>query len=341
LPDSSEANSLPTLFVAPAQTSGFPDSKSKIQHDSDPSVSVKQPLAVGFFADEAAYVAPATDKNTNKDALSPSSLEERYPDAQNSYYNILRHRFLLLRSTLRCTPPADAISALDDLHPISLPRNAGSAHKEWRRLLQAVDPHMVQVACMDMESVLRVLEILARMVSDVVRSEDIERVRRVGVWAWALLGKCREVGELATEEVGVIRNLGKRATTILSKVQETESYRAQEAASSVSSPEAEDNTRQDPPVNDEQETKQEEVPESAEARESNIFDAPAEQAELEAAKARLQARLLGNDEPVETQTSSDEESLVKQTRALLDMIITVVGEFYGQRDLLEAREVWV
>lgn len=279
------------------------------------------------------------DVNKN-DALSTSKLEERYPDAQKSYYNILRHRFLLLRSTLRCSPPADAISALDNLHPISLPRNAGSAHKEWRRLLLAVNPHMVQVACMDMDSVLEVLEILARMISDVVRSEDIERVRRVGVWAWALLGKCREVGQLATEEVGVIRNIGKRAATILNKVQDTESNRCQETASSVSNPEEEDDTQKESPIHDEN-IKQEELPESAGTQDSSIPNASLKQSELEAAKARLQARLQGNDESTETPSSSDEEYLMKQTRALLDMIITVVGEFYGQRDLLEAREVWV
>jgi regulator of vacuolar morphogenesis len=31
---------------------------------------------------------------------------------------------------------------------------------------------------------------------------------------------------------------------------------------------------------------------------------------------------------------------VQQARVLLDMIITIVGEFFGQRDLLDAREVW-
>jgi regulator of vacuolar morphogenesis len=194
---------------------------------------------------------------------------------------------------------------------------------------------------MDMDSVLEVLEILARMMSDVVRSEDIEGVRRMGVWAWGLLGKCREVGQLATEEVGVIRNLGKRAATILNKVQETENIRYQETASSVSNPEAEGNTQKEPTTHEEENTQQEEPLESAEVHASTISDAPLEQSELEAAKARLQAKLWNNDESDETPNNADEDYLVNQTRALLDMIITVVGEFYGQRDLLEAREVWV
>ncbi|CAG7917582.1 unnamed protein product [Penicillium olsonii] len=336
----SEANALPTLFVARTQTSVAQDSSSSQQNDSEPFTTTKASKPIGFFERESAYVAPV-GKNKNQDAHSPSRIEALYPSTQISYYNLLRHRFILLRSTLRCSPPAEAIRALDDLHPISLPHNAGSAHKEWRRLLLAVDPQMVQVACMDMESVLEVLEILARMMSDVVRSEDTERIRRIGAWAWALLGKCREVGQLATEEVGVIRNLGKRAATILRKVQETESYFAEE--------EAEDDGLKESATSEDQATEElsTETSESAEAKEtteaqdSNVSDAPEEPSELEAAKERLRAQLQSIDEPAATPASFDEDALVQQTRALLDMVITVVGEFFGQRDLLESREVWV
>jgi regulator of vacuolar morphogenesis len=195
---------------------------------------------------------------------------------------------------------------------------------------------------MDMDSVLEVLEIVARMMSDVVRSEHVERIRRVGAWAWALLGKCREVGQLTTEEVGVIRNLGKRATTILCKVQETETIRSQGTASSLSIAEgdAEGDDSKAQPTHDEGSMKQDEVPESAEAQDSNIHDASPEDVELEAAKTRLQASLQGDNNHVGTPLGTEEEYLANQIRALLDMTITVVGEFYGQRDLLEAREIW-
>lgn len=342
---------------------------------------------------ESAYIAPAID--TNGSAHSPSKLEELYPAAQISYYNLLRHRFLLLRSTLRCSPPAEAIRALDSSHPVSLPRNSGSAHREWRRLLLSVNPQMVQVACMDMGSVLEVLELLARNMSDVVKSENAERVRRSGAWAWALLGKCREVGQLSTEEVGVIRNLGKRAAIILHKVQETESSRSQ-WTESVSNVEAENVDSEAPgskedglkeAIVDEEEMIKEELPEATETQnpslpdvsqeqsgseaakaqpeaqlqsfdgtaeaQDTLPDAPSEQSELEAAKARLQAKLQSIDEPTETLPDPEEdydpeeeyfdpeeEYLVTQTRALLDMVLTVVGEFFGQRDLLEDREIW-
>ncbi|CAG7980986.1 unnamed protein product [Penicillium salamii] len=345
----SEANALPTLFLARTQPSATQESESGQQNESEQPSATKPSMPIGFFAQESAYVAPAVDTNKLQDVHSPSRLEELYPSAQISYYNLLRHRFILLRSTLRCSPPAEAIRALDDLHPISLPHNAGAAHKEWRRLLMAVDPQMVQVACMDMDSVLEVLEILARMMSDVVRSEDSERIRRIGAWAWALLGKCREVGQLATEEVGIIRNLGKRAATILRKVQETENNRSQETESSVSNGEAEEDGLDGSAPNADQTTNEDEAQDASgsatedipEVKRDDLPDASSlEQAELEAAKAALQARLQNSDEPAATSASLDDDYLVKQTRALLDMVITVVGEFYGQRDLLETREIW-
>ncbi|KAJ5835082.1 hypothetical protein N7447_001108 [Penicillium robsamsonii] len=378
----SEANSLPVLFSAPTQTTDPSNPASNARHDLKPLDPNNRPLPAGFYEDEA-YIAPVGDVYEDNAAHSPSKLDELYPDAQRSYNNLLRHRFVLLRSTLRCSPPAGAINTLDNDHPISLPRKAGSAHKTWRRLLVTVEPLIVQLASMDMDSVLEVLEILARMMSDVVRGDDTQRVRRIGAWAWGLLGKCREVGQLSTREVGVIRNLGKRAATILRKVQELENDEYEEEAdfsvadlpkeetqqgnlvedakyttqevqqgSTVQDEETtEQETRPEPTAQresqpgvtsqSEDESKQGELPQTAEAEDISIPDASLKQSELEAAKSRLQARLQNNSDYFETPASCEEEDNWSiQTHALLDMIMTVVGEFFGQRDLLAEREVW-
>jgi regulator of vacuolar morphogenesis len=384
--DRSEANSLPVLFSTTTQTTDPSNVVSNTQRDLKPLGPNNPPLPAGFYEDEA-YIAPVEDLKEEKAANSPSNLDELYSDAQRSYNNLLRHRFILLRSTLRCSPPAGAIDTLDNDHPISLPRKAGSAHKTWRRLLVTVEPRMVQLASMDMESVLEVLEILARMMSDVVRGDDIQRVRRIGAWAWGLLGKCREVGQLSTREVGVVRSLGKRAATILRKVQELEyddyeedvdytvtdtpkgetkqvnivedekdtkeeaqqspTVHNEEATRQGTQPEptaqGEEEAQLEPTVRSEEESKQEELPEAAEAQGSSMADASLEESDLEAAKARLQARLQNNSDSVEAPAGCDdieEDDWSIQTHALLDMIITVVGEFFGQRDLLKEREIW-
>lgn len=296
------------------------------------AVPQARPFPAGFFEDEA-YVAPSHSKSTH----APS--EELFPEAQKSYYNLLRHRFRLLRSTLRCAPPISAISALDDSHPISLPRNNETARKEWRRLVLAVEPQMAQLACMDQSSVLGVLGIAARELSDIVRSGDADRLRRMGAWAWGLLGKCREVGELATGEVGTIRDLGKRAVKISHKFREAENNQPAEneeadafGSDSGETPKSQGSNLQDQPCP--------EAPEQvSDGHESAMPDASDQPAELEVAKARLQAKLQSKTE-IHSTADLEGADAAQQTRALLDMVITIVGEFFGQRDLLEAREVW-
>ncbi|OKP14720.1 hypothetical protein PENSUB_11478 [Penicillium subrubescens] len=326
----SEANSLPSLFTAPVAVRIIENPESTTQPEADASRLHRFPA--GFYEDEA-YIAPV-----EADKQPVSAPDERFPEAQISYYNLLRHRFLLLRSTLRCTPPATAIAALDDAHPISLPARNPAARREWRRLLMDVDPQMVQLACLDSESVLRVLSILARGLSENIRGGDPDLVRRVGAWAWGLLGRCREVGELATDQVGELRGLGKRAAKILLRMQETEFKRA-----------AEDSEASDSDDGDGEEAQREKEAqgegqgeEGLEAQDADMPDADLSAA-LEAAKLRLQAKLQSDAAPEVTDERDQAEpgDSVQQARVLLDMIITIVGEFFGQRDLLDAREVWI
>ncbi|KAH7316729.1 hypothetical protein B0I35DRAFT_433850 [Stachybotrys elegans] len=66
------------------------------------------------------------------------------------------------------------------------------------------------------------------------------------------------------------------------------------------------------------------------------------QARLQDAKARLLAQ-LDEDAPSEAELAQEaaEQRLRMNMRATLSMILTVAGEFYGQRDLLEFREPFV
>ncbi|GLA11864.1 hypothetical protein AnigIFM62618_005839 [Aspergillus niger] len=343
----SEANSLPFLFTAP-QTTETPAATEQAQNDEElqQQEEVKdttEPVPEGVVVDGVYFVPPTSTTNTTA-APAANVAEEAISDAQSSYYNLLHHRFLLLRSILKCTPPSEAIAGLDESHPISLPRHSRNARKEWRRLLLAVDPQTVQLACMDMESVLGVLEIMARLMSENVRSGDAQRVRRIGAWAWGLLGKCRDVGQLGTEEVGEIRELGKRAVKILRKMREEDEKKMQEGDGSdedteedtgEDAAEGEEGTQQVNGPSDDQDHDMQDVEE----------EKPATEEELEAAKARLQAKLAGGeDQPTVTEPEAGNEDpaneAATQTRAMLDMIITVIGEYYGQRDLLGARELW-
>lgn len=317
--------------MAPVSNVSASEPISNERPDSRIHVARPRPFPVRFFED-GAFIAPVNPSQSTN-VLS----DESFPEAQVSYYNLLRHRYRLLRSTLRCAPPADAIAALDDAHPISLPHNNESARKEWRRLVLKVDPQPAQLACMDQSSVLGVLEIVARELSDIVRSEDAHRIRRMGAWAWGLLGKCRELGELSTEEVGAVRDLGKRTVKIFQKFQEAETRRP------TKNPNESDSDRQETSEPDraarEGKTGQEASKQAPVEGDHAMPDATDQSNALEVAKARLQAKLQ-DDPEVRSTTNSEGGDALQQTRAMLDMIVTVVGEFFGQRDLLEAREIW-
>lgn len=258
---------------------------------------------------------------------------------------------------------------------------------------------MAQLACMDMESVLGLLAIVTRLLSKTVRGGESAQVKRLGAWTWGLLGRCRAVGEMGSEEVGDIRELGKRAARILVKVRESEAVEAKAMQGDgfdmedgegrkEEVEEAEENQERgfggreningdgnrDGNQVDELDITNDVVHTNGNITEPIIAHGEANgdiitptdgvdaQDELEAAKARLQERLQlqqtgdkmeareseiegeenNDDDEEEGEVVDDNESrnVQQYTRAMLDMIISVIGEFYGQRDLLEFRDIW-
>jgi hypothetical protein len=112
-------------------------------------------------------------------------------------------------------------------------------------------------------------------------------------------------------------------------------------------------TRESPPKPDAEEGEIEDEDEDEDVAMEIATDSEAEEGEvtaqepqenLEAARERLLARISNG------MTSEDEEDLEKESakhqlranlRATLNMILTIAGEFYGQRDLLEFREPFI
>lgn len=306
----------------------------------------------GYVLIDGVVIATSTAKETTE-----FDVEEKR-DAQSSYYNLLKHRFVLLRTTLRCSPPANTITDLDESHPITLPFHVKAARAAWTQILYTAEPQMVQLACMDMESVLGVLRLLGDVMSKCIKDDDADQLRRIGAWAWGLLGRCRDVGELGSEEVGELRVFGRKALSLLKKMDRNKTL----SADGVTIVESD---LEDKEPNDDEDEIMDTV-ENMESAEGQEID------ELEAAKLRLQSRFSGDEtaaEQAERQrrnTSSPLEPAMddelettptpkitrtkslpnvavtgeEQSRILLDMIITIVGEFYGQKDLLRERDIW-
>lgn len=230
--------------------------------------------------------------------------------------------------------------------------------------------------------------------------------RNLGVWAWGLLGRCRDVGQLGSEEVGVLRELGKQASwvgrrVVVGEVGEVQEREVEEEDEEGEGDEEVDLGQIDKGGMDEEEvdhgevydaqqgvpqnrtedyqvdgskevTQTEQVQGGAEQmhdrsqnRSSEIgsSDSPLVNDTVRAPEAdpnaealgAAQERLLSSLDTVED-AKSDPEAIRRQSQeymqtalnetpredmlATLDMIITIVGEFYGQRDLLETRLLW-
>lgn len=322
---------MPMLFVAP-KTETKPTHKEVPKPRDEEAAPQKSRYVDGVFIAPPTTLPDEDAGEEDEDSDSPQAI----------YHNLLRHRFLLLRSTLRCTPPAEAIASLDDAHPITLPWHIPRARRDWRRTLLSTDPLMVQLSCMDADSVMAATRLVGRVLAETVRSGDAVKVRRIGAWVWGLLGKCREVGQLSSEEVGDLRELGKRAVGILQKLNRESAPTPETSGKRIDS----DGGAGD--SSDGEEGEDERAPEPAEGK-------PQSDPKLEAAKAQAQDRRSESSADKRSQGQSltdgakgdaatrhddDKPDAICLSRAMLDMIITIVGEFYGQRDLLLSRNTW-
>jgi hypothetical protein len=242
--------------------------------------------------------------------------------------------------------------------------------------MRTVDPFPAQVASMDKDTVLRLLTVLAGG-SLLKRGSEVE----IGVsrWAWSLLARLPERGELNSEEIGIIRELGKKAVLVGVGLKAEKSWEE-----GIKEFEAGYNDGVDEvpvPVENEEEIplENDDIPniDTEIQKDSGVSariispiqpgkDAPEieiaatrEQLEDEdflAAKARMLNTLA--DEPLEiniepeiitpkdqtpepdSEAEDSDSSWRINTKATLDMIVTVAGEVYGQRDLLEFRDQW-
>jgi len=341
----------------------------------------------GSYADGAYYAASAN---------SDVSEEQASADRNLAYFDSIMTRFEALRNQLQNhQPPPEALAKLDQDHPTHVGALNTSIARWWRWKMRTIDPWPAQVCSMDKSTVLRLLGLLTGGIL-LKRGSAVELT--VSRWAWSLLARLPERGELTSEEIGVVRELGKKAVLVGMGLKEDAEL---DAGMNEVDPDNEEDTDDGEVldvVNEEEidlelddnldeglECADEEgviespvlatpalITETSDVDNSSApqssmpstqtmdteisFDSappdldktiqpeefPNATDDLAAAKARLLGNL--NKEAEEVATEQTQEPAVQpskwNTRATVDMIITVAGEAYGQRDLLEFRGVW-
>ena len=133
-----------------------------------------------------------------------------------------------------------------------------------------------------------------------VREQEVSK--SISAWIWALLSRLEDVGTMSNEEVFRIREFGKRAVLVQLLLSDPASAKLLEGDSDESVD-----------IRNEDEIKLDD--------EDNVADAP--------------DAVQPTDSEAKGTTSERVETL-----ATFDMVIAIVGDVFGQRDLLEFRRDW-
>ncbi|RFU27168.1 hypothetical protein B7463_g9167, partial [Scytalidium lignicola] len=399
-----EATAIPNILVAPK------DPNAEIDH-SIYSNGVGD--SRGWYHDGAYAAAPDNHiEISDEDEEGYEEGGESRIDPQTAYFDAILARFETLRERLSRRPPVDILNRLDNDHPTHVPRLNTELSRAWRWRFRNVDPLSAQLAAMDKSSILRLLGLLTtgRILK---RGEDVDA--RVSRWAWGLLARLPERGELVSEEIGVVRELGKRAVLLGVWLKDEKAWEEgiEEVEREFEEGDDDDSGVHEGPIEEggeveemvnEDEIEVEEDLEEAMIEEDEEIGEPIEDQEaigaadqdyviektalvgegtkdtiiatseaitfqqltstddIAAAKAALLEKLQTNhsEDTIPSQTTHkaevekrpsipeaqgsilpDPQAAARQnTHATVDMILTVAGELYGQRDLLEFREIW-
>ncbi|KAH6665474.1 hypothetical protein B0J14DRAFT_620811 [Halenospora varia] len=373
-----EAFGIPNLLVAPKEENNDRDIYENGVGDYR-----------GMYGDGAYYVVPETLQSSEAE-------DEAASDPNLDYFDSILTRYETLRYQLSQTPPPEAVKILDKDHPTHVGRLNTEVARWWRWKMRTVDPIPAQIATMDKATVLRLLGLLTGG-NLLKRGLDVEL--GVSQWTWSLLARLPDRGELTSEEIGVIRELGKKAVLVGMgmKDDETLNQGMDEVEAGLADQEEEEildvvNDAEIPLENDESGAEEpftvsadlgpdapgimkgangksfESV--TAEAAKSSValyesqspiiatpevlhdtgIDAcevkGSDADDLEAVKAKMLAQLSSSQEEdmlvaKELATAKANKEMARwNTKATVDMIITIAGEIYGQRDLLEFRAAW-
>lgn len=340
---------MPNLLVAPLSP-------------TDPANDPYKEYEQGYYADGAYTALPdLSPARTCRNGIDVVEL-----DPQEAYYASLCDRFAALSSALRLTPHGSA--ALSAFNP--------SSRASWRRFIVNMQPTSLILSKLRQEEVMHGLEVLETVLS----MANVQRHKNIGLWAWGLLARCREVGEMGSEEVGVLRDLGKKAIAVLRGVtaglyqDHSENGENEDEDKGEEEPESQANADVDAdanananahthvsesplPLNDSTETSLDDSPHLVEAAKQLLLKSLTEESPGEATNAetrssgakpadalesgREEAQKIVESEPpiCNAGKQEDDEESIKMY-ATLDMIITIVGELYGQKDLLPGRLLW-
>lgn len=322
-----------------------------------------EPEGGGFYSD-GAYVAIPMQ------GASDEQHEILHLDPQEAYYTALLGRFERLRSILSTSPPLSA----PPIDPAVRSLLGKPKPSPWKHALLKSQSTPMLLASLPHENVVFGIEVLESLLT--MKNLSGGARHRLGAWTWGLLGRCRGVSEMDSEDVSVLRGLGKKSCALLRRLRAGEQLDGADEDVEITQKSSDnagrDKINGDVCENDGENGKDDAVDDRLHRNESDgkdgkvesasaeidpppdrfpghdaMCDSQIEGASLEEVRTRLLKGLSGADQvfigdaddpPIEHESA--EPAQVSDAHATLDMIVTLVGECYGQRDLLDARLAW-
>lgn len=184
---------MPNLLTAPKSP---PTENEKIYQD----------YPRGYYAD-GAYTALPAALPVAPAGKAKAQQVDRLP--QEAYHLSLLKSFYNLRSLLHTSsapPSSPSQSILATITEVN-----ESPVRRWRVHLLYTAPTTRLIKQMDQDTIIAGITALEKLLT----WKTLEKETRVGVWAWCLLARCREVGQMGSEEVAVVRELGKKAKVLV------------------------------------------------------------------------------------------------------------------------------
>ena len=351
----------------------------------------------GYYNDGAYLTTSNPPPDSDLLEYSFDREDEDEQELQEAYYMSLSSRFWNFRLTLQSTPPARSPQSISD--PATMASSLYDAtNAKWRYLCLYTSPSMRVLAKMQHETLMRGLQSMETLLTK-KNLLSVKEGRNLGAWCWGMLGRCREAGQLTSEDVGVLRMVGKKALTLsrmmrthIANTGETTLTQCDDEFESENSDENEtesnglldavnEHSKMEKAIADNiQEAPKFDIPghhggnmpsipngsnkdypstvsadlslpqaygsQPEETNTTQSMSSPTQKLHL--AKADLLNKLQSEppsstSEPQATGIGvecDDKCDKIMGAIATLDVIVTIVGEMYGQRDLLDEREAW-
>jgi hypothetical protein len=308
----------------------------------------------GWYSD-GAYTGAA---QPSYDSPVGDADDEEELDPQEECYKALLARFDKFRAALS-RPPANTSPAHSSLTATKLPDavNSNVARAQAEYCFKKTSPTAWALATASQDDIMLGLSRLKVVLKKTTLVHE-GTGKNLSAWAWVLLAKCRGVGEMNSDEISVLRDLARATLVVAEKIMEDVDGAAADGRDGIEQErmDAVDDQTTEADVatklegaaeatfekENAQETIQASVEASLDSETGNNGISMDVEDLLNARKAELMQQ-VSDDTDVHKADEEEKirmDSLRKQALATIDIVVTIIGEAFGQRDLLARRQVW-